>query len=71
MTSAEHQGQAHRLEGHLHGALGAEDQAGEHVASQVVGPEPVAGRTSRPRWARFWALGSWGAIDGAKARRRS
>ena len=39
----QHQGQAHRLEGHLHGALGAVDETREHVAPQVVGPEPVAG----------------------------
>ncbi len=33
----EDQGQAHRLEGHLHGALGAVNEAREHVAPQVVG----------------------------------
>ena len=37
------EGDAHRLEGDLHGDPGAVDQPGEDVATEVVGAEPVAG----------------------------
>ena len=37
------EGDAHRLEGDLHGDARAVDQPGEDVATEVVGAEPVAG----------------------------
>ena len=39
----QHQGQAHGLEGHLHGDPGAVDEPGEHVAPEIVGPQQVVG----------------------------
>ena len=55
----QHQGDGHGLESDLHGDAGAVDQAGEHVATEVVGPQPVAGAdagdscwTGSGRWGR-------------------
>ena len=62
----QHQGEAHGLEGDLHGDAGAVDEAGEDVATEVVGAEPVAGADAGVRVGQVLGVGVVRGDHGAK-----